>query len=193
MPKKGYKRTEENKKNISLANLRRFQNPEERRKLSEAHKGQKAWNKGKRGLYRHSEETKEKMKGKRIISEEIHRKRSEVMRGENNWNWKGGISKIDKLIRTMGEYHQWRSNIFVRDNWICQTCRKIGVYVTAHHKKSFSLIIKEYNLKTREDARRCAELWDLDNGVTLCEDCHKLTDNYKGRNKAKQRILINVS
>ncbi len=26
---------------------------------------------------------------------------------------------------------------------------------------------------------------DMDNGVTLCKECHKLTNNYKGKNKKK--------
>jgi len=103
--------------------------------------------------------------------------------GKNNPNWRGGISKIDRLCRRMREYYKWRSDVFTRDNWTCQTCGITGVYVTAHHKIGFSKIIKENGIKNQEDARKCKELWDTKNGVTLCEECHKLTDNYKGRAK----------
>lgn len=102
-------------------------------------------------------------------------------KGAASSSWKGGISKIDKLCRKMPEYIQWRSDCFTRDNWTCQTCRITGVYLTVHHKKGFSKIIKENNIKNILDARKCGELWDITNGVTLCEECHKLTDNYKGR------------
>ena len=102
--------------------------------------------------------------------------------GEKHFNWKGGISKIDKLIRQTAEYKLWRSRVFERDNWTCQTCRIKGVYVEAHHKKELHKIIIEFNIKSLKDARRCNELWDLDNGVTLCSDCHCLT---KGRFKKK--------
>ena len=101
--------------------------------------------------------------------------------GEKHWNWKGGISKIDKRIREMPEYKQWRSDVFQRDNWTCQTCGKRGCYLTVHHIKSFHSIIRENKITTTEEARKCKELWDINNGVTLCEKCHKLTDNYKGR------------
>ena len=104
---------------------------------------------------------------------------------EQHWNWKGGIAKIDKSIRRMGEYLQWRSDVFARDNWTCQTCRITGVYVTAHHKKGFSKIIKENNIRSRENARDCKELWEIENGVTLCEECHSLTDNYRYLGKGK--------
>jgi len=107
--------------------------------------------------------------------------------GELSGNWKGGISKIDKLCRRMSEYRQWRSDVFQRDNWTCKTCGLNGCYVTAHHIKSFSKIIKENNIKNILEARECKELWDLDNGITLCEECHKLTDNYKGR--ANKKII----
>lgn len=103
--------------------------------------------------------------------------------GDKSWNWKGGISKIDKLCRRMKEYLQWRSDCFVRDNWTCQTCRITGVYLTVHHKKGFAKILRENNIKDIIDARKCSELWDITNGVTLCESCHSLTDNYKGRGK----------
>jgi 5-methylcytosine-specific restriction endonuclease McrA len=100
---------------------------------------------------------------------------------EKHWNWKGGISKIDKSIRQMPEYKQWRSDCFERDNWTCQTCNIRGVYLTVHHIKSFVSILKEYKLKSTLEAIDCKELWDINNGVTLCENCHSLTDNYKGR------------
>lgn len=107
------------------------------------------------------------------------------MSGENSPHWKGGISKIDKKLRRIREYLQWRSDVFQRDNWTCKTCNIKNCYLTAHHIKGFSKIIKEHNIKTPEEARLCDELWDINNGVTLCEKCHSLTDNYKGRASKK--------
>ena len=37
------------------------------------------------------------------------------------------------------------------------------------------------NNASREEALECTELWDLENGRTLCVPCHKLTDTYGGR------------
>ena len=103
------------------------------------------------------------------------------MTGKNHHNWKGGITKIYKLVRGMPEYKQWRSDIFQRDNWTCRTCGITPKYVTAHHIKSFVILLRENNIKTTNQARKCEELWDINNGITLCEECHSLTDNYKGR------------
>jgi len=110
-------------------------------------------------------------------------KQKQVMRdrkGELHHNWKGGFTKVGHTCRTMPEYLKWRSDCFQRDNFTCQDCKSVG-YVTVHHIKSFARIIKENNINTREDARNCLELWELHNGKTLCEMCHSLTDNYKGR------------
>lgn len=125
-----------------------------------------------------SEEHKAHLRGRKI-SEKTRAKLS----GANKPNWKGGISKIDKRCRIIKEYIQWRSDIFKRDNWTCKICNTNKCYVTAHHIKSFTKIIKEYNIKTLDEARNCGELWDINNGITLCEKCHSLTDNYKGRAK----------
>lgn len=135
---------------------------------------------------RRSDETKRKIslakKGKKNNSKTKFT--TESTRNEKHWNWRGGISKIDKRIRRTPNYKQWRSDVFKRDSWTCQTCRINGVYVTVHHIKSFASILKLNNIKTLEEADKCFELWDITNGVTLCEPCHALTDNYRGRARA---------
>jgi len=91
--------------------------------------------------------------------------------GENNPNWKGGISRGYKSKYYTAEYKQWRRDIFIRDEYTCQDCGRKDIYVTAHHIKSFA---------------HYPELrFAIDNGKTLCENCHKKTDNYKGRAKHK--------
>jgi len=99
-------------------------------------------------------------------------------------HWKGGVSNIEKIIRRMPEYLVWRSNVFIRDNFICVECGDAG-YVTAHHIKAFTKIIQENNIKSTNEARLCIELWNLENGITLCEKCHSKTDNYRGRARNK--------
>jgi hypothetical protein len=91
------------------------------------------------------------------------------MSGDKNWNWKGGISKAYRMGYNSLEYRQWRRAVFERDGYRCQVCGITGTYLTAHHIQSFA-----YFPELR---------FIIDNGVTLCEPCHALTDNYKGRAK----------
>ena len=93
------------------------------------------------------------------------------IKGENHKWWKGGISRHYKEKYYSAEYKQWRLKVFTRDNYTCQECGFKGNqgYITAHHIKSWA---KYPELR-----------FEVNNGITLCEECHKLTDNYKGRNK----------
>jgi hypothetical protein len=101
-------------------------------------------------------------------------KQSINMKG-NKLNYKGGTTKRVALIRMMQEYLNWRSKVFERDNWTCQTCGNRGCYLEAHHRKELIKIVSEQNIKTVKDAKNCQELWDINNGVTLCKNCHNLT------------------
>lgn len=108
--------------------------------------------------------------------------------GENHHNWNNGITPLRKNIRETSKYYQWRFSIFKRDNFICIFCgisskEKI---LNVDHIKPFSLILKENNINSIEDAINCQELWDISNGRTLCIDCHKSTDTYG--EKAKKLI-----
>jgi len=41
-----------------------------------------------------------------------------------------------------------------------------------------------------EQAVNCEELWNINNGITLCKECHKKTDSYGGKT-FQARILNN--
>ena len=86
--------------------------------------------------------------------------KSQFQYGEHNPNWKGGKTKEGQLIRSREDYATWRNKVFKRDNWTCQLCSTNGGRLVAHHIKPFSVF----------PALRV----DLDNGVTLCRDCHKI-------------------
>jgi len=102
--------------------------------------------------------------------------------GEKNPRWKGGITSLVVKIRNCFFSRQWRSDVFTRDDFTRQLCGKRGGNLEADHfPKMFSEIVSENKLLTFQDAIRCSELWNINNGRTLCEKCHNLTK--KGRNK----------
>jgi len=61
--------------------------------------------------------------------------------------------------RNMPEYITWRSSVYERDAFTCQDCGDSGVRLEAHHIKPWA-----HNPELR---------FDVGNGVTLCQDCHK--------------------
>lgn len=77
---------------------------------------------------------------------------------EKHPNWKGGISPESKLERAKPAYAEWRLMVFGRDNFTCQECGRKGIYLHAHHIMEFA---KHTKLRL-----------DVENGITLCKDCH---------------------
>ena len=98
--------------------------------------------------------------------------------GKNNWNWTGGKSKMYRRVKGLLEYINWRKAVFERDDYICQKCglrsgKGTKVYLEAHHNiKKLNDMLREYKIETLEEASKCKELWDVDNGLTLCKKCH---------------------
>ena len=103
-----------------------------------------------------------------------------VHRLEKNSNWKGGICSLIKILRGSYEYRQWRSDVFTRDGFTCQSCFKRGGDLEAHHIKMLSYIIKENKITTYEQALSCEEIWNINNGLTLCLSCHNETKTKYG-------------
>lgn len=101
-------------------------------------------------------------------------------KGKNNPNYNGGKSVLRQVIMGLREYKEWRTNIFQRDNYTCQHCKKRGGYLEVDHIKPFIKIIREFNIKTNKQAQQCDELWDINNGRTLCRKCHTKTFIFLG-------------
>lgn len=97
-----------------------------------------------------------------------------ILSGENHWNWQGGITEKNYHLRCLlaCELNRWSKKIYNRNKYTCQVCRRVGMELNAHHIKPFSDIIKEYDIITRDEALNCKELWDINNGICLCYDCH---------------------
>ena len=141
---------------------------------TEFKKGQTPHNKGKKHTLATRKKMSKKAKGRKI-SEDHRRKISETFKKNPaiHHSWKGGITPINKKIRSSREYKLWRRAVFERDNFMCIWCGEIGGKLNADHIKPFALF---------------PELrFAIDNGRTLCEDCHKTTETF-GR-KPNQELL----
>jgi hypothetical protein len=139
------------------------QSVEARKKMSLAKKGKKNNVLVLVEYYKtHSVWNKDKKLGP--MSEEWRKKISLANKGSNSHLWKGGVTKSNAIIRMNINYRLWREAVFKRDNWTCKVCGIKGGRLEAHHIKPFAI-----NSKSR---------FDIDNGDTLCKDCHKLTDSY---------------
>lgn len=93
--------------------------------------------------------------------------------GELACNWRGGVSTINQRIRSLIKYSNWVKGVFKKDFFTCIKCGdKRGGNLNAHHIKQVSDIIEENNIKKMQDIIKSKELWNINNGITLCENCH---------------------
>jgi len=139
----------------------------------------------------HTEETKKKMSearlrnakkyvlGSRKMSEEQKKKLRDFWKvnREKHPNWKGGVSAIQSRFRLSYEYYLWKVAVKKRDNYTCVWCGS-KERPEADHIKSFALF---------------PELrFAIDNGRTLCRNCHKTTDTYGAKSikhKKNEKIV----
>lgn len=88
-------------------------------------------------------------------------------RGKNSPTWKGGIKK-EKDRRKSFEMVMWRKAVFSRDDYTCRLCEKRGGRLQPHHILPYSKFKDQRGI--------------LDNGITLCLDCHGHVHKYAGIN-----------
>jgi len=174
MPTGVYVRTQEHRQHISEVMKGRkpwtfgiHLSEETKQKISVAKKGSIGWNRGLKGY------SSEWNRG---------RKRSLEYRlsisGPNCRFWKGGITQINTLIRHSREYGEWRKAVFERDDYRCYDCGARGVKLEADHILPFS------NYPRLR--------FDVQNGRTLCKECHHKTPTFGRRALQFPKVAISI-
>ena len=84
------------------------------------------------------------------------------MSGEKSPNYNPKLTDDERMYsryQLHGEnINNWRTSVFIRDDRTCQSCKQYGGTLNAHHLNAWN---------SHPDER-----FDIDNGITLCTDCH---------------------
>ncbi len=106
-------------------------------------------------------------------------------RGDKHPGWKG-LAPVSLRVRGWAAAN-WRPKIYERDDYTCRDCGDArGGNLHAHHIEPFSVCVREEyerlqpNLQDAEAFEAFVthlithpRITSLENGVTLCEDCHR--------------------
>lgn len=160
---------------------------ESRKKISESHKGKMP----KNLLLLHSmprtDEWRRKIglahKGK-THTDETKKRISETKRNP--------LRSIYRAIRECYKYREWHKSVFVRDDYTCRVCKKRGRKLHVDHIKPFSFVLKRHSIKSVKEALNCFELWDINNGRTLCSDCHRKTSTWGNRKYHLENDIVHT-
>ena len=93
---------------------------------------------------------------------------------ENHPRWLGGKTSENQLNRGTLEYNAWRINVYKKDFFTCQKCGEIGKNLNAHHINNWAKFTDERYL--------------VDNGITLCRECHKSLHKNYGYNTTEAQL-----
>jgi 5-methylcytosine-specific restriction endonuclease McrA len=135
--------------------------------------GRKPGNNNRTG-YEHREESKRKTsvthKAWCAANPDKVKARGMKTQGTKHYNWKGGCTRLNASIRRMTENRKWLDAVKARDGkcLVCETIESLE----SHHIIPLAVMVGVHNITNRDEARECAALWDLSNGMTVCARCH---------------------
>ena len=164
------KLSQETKSRISQSLTGRTISTEVRQRMSDAQKGRKLSLEHRKKLS-DSRKRFHKNGGKQALFGKPNYK----IRGENHYNWKGGVSTENRVIRKRVDFRLWRESVFARDNWTCQKYGIRGYELHPHHIKNFA---------------EFPELrFSVENGITLSRQAHnEFHGLYGKRNNSEEQL-----
>jgi len=169
----GYYRTNKSGKYCSLNCF--FSYPENIKRNSERRRGRKI-----------SEETKKKMS---LARKGIKQNKTWIKRRFKSFK-KNMLLRVKKTpeilnLKTSKKYKETRKKVLERDNYTCQECGdKSGGNLQVHHIIPLSFIFDEYKIIKNDNL-----LFNIDNQITLCKNCHKKTPSYGSKLSIEAKML----
>lgn len=99
-------------------------------------------------------------------------------RGVNTKNWNPNAIRDTSSSRNLHpENYEWRKRVYTRDNFQCKICGdKRGGNLVAHHLENY-----RDNISLR---------FEVGNGITLCESCHKAFHHQFGIRNTNSRQFV---
>jgi hypothetical protein len=103
--------------------------------------------------------------------------------GPNHSLWRHDLSMEDRNkyyrrgYKNNHEFYGWSRNVFARDNFTCQVCHSRGGKLSGHHLNGWNWSVEDR--------------FNLDNGVTLCIDCHTLFHRAFGKGDNTKDQFLN--
>lgn len=102
-----------------------------------------------------------------------------LVTADKSYMWKGkqaSYVRFSDALRNTNLYRNWRKAIKIRDNNKCVNCGETDENMHVHHIYPLKQIIKDekWNMERWIELYSSphSKLWDLENGVTICGDCH---------------------
>lgn len=107
--------------------------------------------------------------------------------GEEHHSWKGGYKSVYDRFRDLQKYWDWRKAVLDKDGHCCTKCNSTE-HLHAHHMRLLKTLIDEYLLEhsltiqdLKEEHFEDKYFYEVSNGLTLCETCHKAWHKEHGR------------
>jgi hypothetical protein len=175
--KSGKKASEETRIKMSESHKKNPVKYWEGKKLSEDHKKKIAeTSKGRLHSYESKVKISRSNTGKKFTEEHranISKSHKGILTGDKNPAWNGGITTFMVQLHSSPEMDKWRRSVIEKYrscDWFSGL--KCSGKIEVHHVKRVSEIVSQYNIKTMEDALKCEELWDVNNGIVMSKENH---------------------
>ncbi len=120
------------------------------------------------------EDEKEARKiAQQMRQEEVQNKKQEEFQRKSDF--------MDR-IRQTPRYQRWKEEVQEKCGNKCQIDKShADRYAEVHHLVSLYKILKQNNIVSIEGALGCRQLWDIDNGIVLCKECHDQMESSQNR------------
>jgi len=122
--------------------------------------------------------SQEKARNRKTCSMECMGKNKTLQAEKRNKDKPPSKGALNRRIRYSKKMQDWRRSVFKRDNWTCQICG-------ARNGNGKKIILNADHIKRFADYPELR--FDLDNGRTLCVECHRATPTW-GNKRGEKKI-----